>query len=391
MLINRIPLAAAIVSSFLSTHSLAGTPQTYLPRATPYTGTELMYCSPAPNVDNSCSVAGMLASPTITSPVINGTITGSALTPYITAYLAGNVSISGVPFTAAITPTNNFGAAPFPGILLPTGNPLYISGKPLSASEDRPSGTLYVAKDTTGYTGAAPTGTLSAIHGFNNVGDNINSPQTGVLGESYNGGTHNSQPGGSAGAVGTYGAAYCGVAGCTATWGGVIAAYDVSGQSNPTNPLIGLEVDNYAHGTDSGLNRVGIQIAAGVPTAGTINTVGHGILMAADGTTGQFTNMIDGTSSHTQNIMTFGNVTCTGIAFNSPSYQLDCRGNMIANSVQLIAHTVATLPTCGSALYGTVMFVNDISNSITYRGTPAGGGSQAANVLCASGSTWVFQ
>lgn len=353
--------------AFLGTNSFAGTVQSYAPRATPYTGSELLYCTPTIGVDNACSVAGILT--------YAGTV---------------NASISGIPFNTAITPTSNFSAAPFPGILLPAGNPLYISGKPLSAAEDLPSGTLYVAKDTTGYSGAAPIGTLPAIVGFNNVGDNVNSPQTGLLGEIFNGGTHNSEPSGSAGAIATYGAAYCGVANCTATWGGVIAGYDVSNQSNPPHSLYGLEVDNYAHGTDSAGNRIGIQIVAGIPNAGTMNTVGHGLLMSADGTTGQFTNMIDGGTSHTFNIMTFANVTCTGVAFNSPGYQIDCSGNIVANSIQLLPHTVGTLPACSSALYGTVMFVNDISNSITYRGTPAGGGSAQSNVLCASGS-WVFQ
>ena len=245
-------------------------------------------------------------------------------------------TIAGVALNPSISPPSSFSTPSHPGILLTGGQPLYIAGAPTTAVQDTPAGTLYVTKNTN-YTGV-PTGTLPAIFGFNDVAAGAQGPQAGVLGSIYNSNTLTSQPSGTSGAIGIYGTGTCGVAGGTATWGGVISAYDVSGQANPPYPLIGLEVDNYANGTDSSGNRVGIQISAGTPFGtGTVNTVTHGILFGGAGGTGggKFTNLIDGSTSHTLNgvvlsDMVFG---AGGIAFNSPGFQIDALGNSIVNSL----------------------------------------------------------
>lgn len=97
--------------------------------------------------------------------------------------------------------------------------------------------------------------------------------QEGVTGAVANANTLTSQPFGTSGAVGVQGIGACSAAGCTATWGAV-----ASGQANPPNELYGLEVDNYAHGTDTNLERIGIQIVAATPDGlGTVNTVGRGL------------------------------------------------------------------------------------------------------------------
>lgn len=44
------------------------------------------------------------------------------------------------------------------------------------------------------------------------------------------------------------------------TWGGVFEAHEMVATNNPSTPTIGVEVDIYANGTDSTLNRVGVGI-----------------------------------------------------------------------------------------------------------------------------------
>lgn len=52
------------------------------------------------------------------------------------------------------------------------------------------------------------------------------------------------------------------------TWAGVMEVIDHSGQVNPTNAIVGLEVDCRANGADSNSNRVPLHIVASRPTGG---------------------------------------------------------------------------------------------------------------------------
>lgn len=203
---------------------------------------------------------------------------------------------------------------------------------------------MYVSKHTQ-YTGAPAAGTPPAIYGINQVENGVMGPQAGVLGYIVNLNTTNSQPAGSAGTVGGYGIGVCGITSCAATWGGVMATYDTSGQANPPHPQLGLEVDNYAHGTDTGQERVGIEVAAGTPTGtGTMNTVTNGVLFAASGAAGGgiFGNLISGGTSHSGNGITLSSMTLTGVAYNSPGFQVDNVGNLTTGSINTGAFNTTT-------------------------------------------------
>ena len=80
------------------------------------------------------------------------------------------------------------------------------------------------------------------------------------------------------------------------TWGIVSEARDYTQTANPTAGLIGLEVGIFANGTDTSLNRVGVDISVGKGVAGgTINTTSYGLRIAPtnqDLTQGQLTNGI---------------------------------------------------------------------------------------------------
>jgi hypothetical protein len=86
------------------------------------------------------------------------------------------------------------------------------------------------------------------------------------------------------------------VTGCSATWAGVLAVYDISNQVNPPNPLVGLEIDVYAHGPDTG-SRIGLAINTGRPDgAGVEPTVSSGIRMG-----GNYLNLFEANGTNTAN------------------------------------------------------------------------------------------
>ena len=267
-------------------------------------------------------------------PAIGGTTPNVAAFTTLGASLAS--TIAGLPFNPSFAPLSSFSTPAHPGILLTGGIPLYISGAPTTSAQDTPAGTLYVTKNTN-YTGVPSAGSPPAIYGANFVAPGAQGPQAGVLGYVANSNTAGSQPGGSSGAIGIYGIGACEVAGATATWGGVIAGYDNSGQSNPPHPLIGLEIDVYANGTDSGLMRVGLQIVSATPGSGSTPTVGHGILMG-----GTYGNLFDAATSTAANGILLGGMTLSGVAFNSPGFQIDNLGNAIVNTLASAGLITAT-------------------------------------------------
>jgi hypothetical protein len=97
------------------------------------------------------------------------------------------------------------------------------------------------------------------------------------------------------------------------TWGGVFEARDFTQVANPIGGLVGLEVDVFANGTDTGNERIGIDIVTGKGvSSGTLATVGIGIRIGpvnADVSQGQFTNGIELTG----NINTGLNIASSGI------------------------------------------------------------------------------
>ncbi len=266
-------------------------------------------------------------------PNIGGTTPAAAAFTSLSASIAS--TIAGIPFNPSTPVQSTFAAPNQPGILLTSGTPFYISGTPTAAGQDTPAGVLYVSKYAN-YTGI-PTSSTPVIYALNNVAAGAQGTQIGVLGNVFNANTLTSQPSGSSGAVGIYGIGTCGVAGGTATWGGLAAAYDTSGQVNPPNSLVGLEVDVYANGTDSGLQRIGVQIVSGRPGGtGPLNTTGRGIFLG-----GIYTNLIDGGTATAVNGLTLAGMTLSGAAINSPGFQVDNVGNIIAKMLTTAAATTA--------------------------------------------------
>lgn len=228
------------------------------------------------------------------------------------------------------------------GMLLPDASkPWMIQAAATNPGVDNVGGVLMINKSTS-YSGLAP-GNVPALIVQNKIANGVTGNQTGILGVVYNSNTLNSQPApGTSSAVATYGTGFCIVVSCSATWGGTIAGYDTSGQANPPHPLIGLEVDNYGHGTDTNAQRVGLLIAAGTPDGtGTANQVSHGIFFGAPGTGaggGYFQNLIDGFTAQTQNGIVLANMVFSpagGDAYDSPGFAVKDNGAIIGRSLQL--------------------------------------------------------
>jgi len=80
------------------------------------------------------------------------------------------------------------------------------------------------------------------------------------------------------------------------TWGIVSEARDFTQVANPTKGLVGIEAGVFANGTDTSLNRVGVDISVGKGvSAGTINTTSYGLRVGPtdnDLTQGQVTDGI---------------------------------------------------------------------------------------------------
>ncbi len=308
-------------------------------------------------------------------------------------YLQSEISsvTGGLPGLGAhVSAPSPFSLPAGPGLGLPNaGQPWIVAGTATSPSTDGNGGLLYVAKTTKYSTPGILVGEQPAMYAYNEVGDGVWGNQSGVLGSIFNANTQDSQPAGTASAVASYGEAICAVSHCSATWGGVMTGYDASGQADPPNALYGLEIDNYAVGTDAHGVRVGLQIAAGRPSGtGAPNSVTHGLLFSAQKGNGQFGNMIDGATSVTTNGIVLSDMTISGVAFNSPGFQIDNVGNVISRSLQLIGNTVATLPACTAQLSGTIAYVTDLVSVPMYNAAIGpGGGSNSTLVLCRN-SAW---
>jgi len=80
------------------------------------------------------------------------------------------------------------------------------------------------------------------------------------------------------------------------TWGIVSEARDFTQVANPTKGLVGIEVGMFANGTDTGFQRVGVDVSVGKGVAGgTINTTTYGVRVGPtdnDLTQGQVTDGI---------------------------------------------------------------------------------------------------
>jgi hypothetical protein len=81
------------------------------------------------------------------------------------------------------------------------------------------------------------------------------------------------------------------------TWGGVFEARDFTQVANPTAGLVGLEVNVMANGTDTGYERIGIDLVTGKGVStGTLPTISIGLRIGpqnVDPTLGQYANGIN--------------------------------------------------------------------------------------------------
>lgn len=224
-------------------------------------------------------------------------------------------------------------AGPTPGLNVGTNSqlPWTVFGTVTDKALDYPAGVLYAAKDARYSPAGAPaSGEFPAFLGATNIANGTESNETGILGSVYNYNTLASQPGGTASAVAIHGTAWCEVANCSYIWGGVFSAYDITGQANPPNPMTGLEVNVYAHGTDTGQLRAAILIGIGTPDGlGADPVVSHGILFAPSNvvTAAKFGNLLDTTGTiQAVNGIVLNNVTFSGDAFLSPGFLVDSLG-----------------------------------------------------------------
>jgi hypothetical protein len=329
-------------------------------------------CFAAPGVVYDCgapgggvSVVGSTTQNDLAAFNGSGSLIDSGISPSATSNISGLWNFNGGATTPTLPLSDNstkIATTAFVNAFITGGfttKTLTIADTITNSASDVLTGILYVDK-TVNFSspGGASTGIFSAIYGQNNVSQGTWSNQVGVYGIINNSNTQHSQPLSTASAVGVYGVGVCEIIGCSSTWGGVMAAYDVSAQASPPFPLIGLEVDNYANGVGAG-NRVGIQIVAGTPLGtGTVNSVDHGILFAGSGAAGngQFVNLIDGSTAKTQNGIVLASMTITGIAWNSPGTQIDNVGNTIFQSLALagcsIGGNVFCTPNAGGASFG---------------------------------------
>ena len=150
-----------------------------------------------------------------------------------------------------------------------TGN-IRITPSVISATEP----TNFLVTRNANYTGGTFGYVNSAISANTTVGAGAASFEwaiTGVMNNYAVGGQN----------VGVYGQGNK-YAGAGPTWGGVFEARDKSSNNNPTSGLIGIEVDCFANGTDTNLNRVGIDVVFGKGvTPGTQCSATYGVRVAA--------------------------------------------------------------------------------------------------------------
>jgi hypothetical protein len=120
------------------------------------------------------------------------------------------------------------------------------------------------------------------------------------------------------------------------TWGGVFEARDFTQVANPIGGLVGLEVDVFANGTDTGTERIGIDIVAGKGvSSGTAPVVGIGLRLGpvnADITQASYGNGIQLTGAMTVGIQ-FGTVGTWGALFlGTYSVGIDLSGSTNSTS-----------------------------------------------------------
>jgi hypothetical protein len=201
------------------------------------------------------------------------------------------------------------------------------------------------------------------------------------------------------------------------TWGGVFEARDFTQVANPTGGLVGLEVDVFANGTDTGNERIGIDIVAGKGvSSGTINTVGIGMRIGpvnADITKGQYSSgiflsgtmvtglnvassgtwgaLFTGTNAVGIDLPTGTNSTSAiriknseNIAFDASSvYKLQHKSSGVAGLVYSVSGTDKTIfsDTGGIVLSETIAWTNSYASSSATAGANGAPPSQVAGYI----------
>lgn len=308
----------------------------------------------------------------------SGSLIDSGINPANTSAISGLWNFNGgatAPTRPVGDSSTNVATTAFVGNFLNTIPYIIAPPAPITeAASDILLGVLQVDKTLAfAMPGGASTGIFAAIYANNIIGEGTWSNQVGIIGNVLNSNTQHSQPGSTASAVGTYGVGACEVVACSATWGMVAAAYDLSGQTASVNPLIGLEVDNYANGSGGNGNRIGVLIVSSTPTqAGVANAVDSGILFAGTGTPGAgngvFINLINGGTAHTMHGVDLGAMTITGDAWISPGATIDNIGNAlfrvvtVNNGINVNGQAVD-----GGALANSTLFLVSTAN-----GSPSG-------------------
>lgn len=187
----------------------------------------------------------------------------------------------------------------------------------------------------------------------------------------------------------------------TASWGLATQCYDKQVLANPTASCVGIEADTVVlsgSGTDTGLQRVGLQISAGTfPGTDTGVHIGRALLFSIIGNSvvDHVIDILGGAGSGTWgtlwttsagavtaiNGLDWSNITFSGFIAKAPNLLIDNAGGYLSTPV-----TVASLPACSAGLKGTHRVVSDASGP-TYNATAVGGGAVTRPVIC-DGALW---
>jgi hypothetical protein len=422
---NKAAMACLIIAGLIgpAMAQVPGSPESYTPQTTPYTGTEAWFCSRPGPVKGRCDANDLFSSPAFVSSLASPPCIGCSVPGAIAATaLSASGAVSGAGFS------NYFAAPPPFGSLTPNTaaatmlsasssnggyltttidsrnnntNGILVSGASSTLAQEITQSPLQIAWNP-GFTGS-PGGT------FNTAGLTVTTTSTktdqiypwGIIGVVKNF-TDVATPG-NPNAVAINGTTFTypvTASSASSSWGGnfVVDESNAAGITDPTlGYRIGTELDVYlnaADTTDINLKRIGLLIGVGPTSASTavhgccgidispgLGTLDYGIIFwPQGGATGNITTIIENplSASHFTNFLV------------SPGFVVDNAGNTTANTMKLVSMTFATLPTCNAGSDGTVAYITDASATPAYNATvSAGGGSNRTLVLCRN-SAWTF-
>jgi hypothetical protein len=289
--------------------------------------------------------AAGIASATITgTQVAAGTIANSNLANMAANTIKANpTGGAAAPIDWAIAASNSVEGTGVNGL---DGQQFFIWHAPITPST--PQGmTLRVDRDPS-YTGGSPSSVYNAIWGRSVVSSGVADNEWAILGEVDNSSTSGGQN------VGGYFQGNKMVSNASPTWGGVLQIIEKVSTTNPTTPSVGAEIDLQANNTDTGLNRVLLELVGQKGVGATLPTISYGIRLGP--TNGNNTLAQFGTGLYFNNAtfnvgidLTAAGNSFTTAAIKTPGFAVDGSGNLTANNLTTAWTAFTPTPTCGTA------------------------------------------